>query len=153
MSLSRRALVKAGALAATGSAMGSHLHAMSSGAENGQAVPVKRRESADVEQWSIFEAALPGPSAGNPFVDVDSGFLPLFERGCVGFFEAVGVFVRVGAFALAHAGLAAAINALCAGIGTRWLACFVPFTPLRVRAAFSDSTSWKRWRTCFRAAA
>jgi V/A-type H+-transporting ATPase subunit I len=31
-------------------------------------------------------------------------------------------FVRVGAFALAHAGLAAAINALCAGIGTRWLA-------------------------------
>ena len=30
-------------------------------------------------------------------------------------------FVRVGAFALAHAGLAAAINALCAGIGTRWL--------------------------------
>ena len=31
-------------------------------------------------------------------------------------------FVRVGAFALAHAGLAAAINALCAGIGTRWVA-------------------------------
>jgi V/A-type H+-transporting ATPase subunit I len=31
-------------------------------------------------------------------------------------------FVRVGAFALAHAGLAAAINALCAGIETRWLA-------------------------------
>jgi V/A-type H+-transporting ATPase subunit I len=31
-------------------------------------------------------------------------------------------FVRVGAFALAHAGLAAAINALCAGIQTRWLA-------------------------------
>jgi V/A-type H+/Na+-transporting ATPase subunit I len=31
-------------------------------------------------------------------------------------------FVRVGAFALAHAGLAAAINALCAGIGPRWLA-------------------------------
>ena len=31
-------------------------------------------------------------------------------------------FVRVGAFALAHAGLAAAIDALCAGIGTRWLA-------------------------------
>jgi V/A-type H+-transporting ATPase subunit I len=31
-------------------------------------------------------------------------------------------FVRVGAFALAHAGLAAAINALCAGIGIRWLA-------------------------------
>jgi V/A-type H+-transporting ATPase subunit I len=31
-------------------------------------------------------------------------------------------FVRVGAFALAHAGLAAAINALCAGIGARWLA-------------------------------
>ncbi len=31
-------------------------------------------------------------------------------------------FVRVGAFALAHAGLAAAINALCAGIGMRWLA-------------------------------
>jgi V/A-type H+/Na+-transporting ATPase subunit I len=31
-------------------------------------------------------------------------------------------FVRVGAFALAHAGLAAAINALCAGIGTSWLA-------------------------------
>jgi V/A-type H+/Na+-transporting ATPase subunit I len=31
-------------------------------------------------------------------------------------------FVRVGAFALAHAGLAAAINALCAGIGSRWLA-------------------------------
>jgi V/A-type H+/Na+-transporting ATPase subunit I len=30
-------------------------------------------------------------------------------------------FVRVGAFALAHAGLAAAINALCAGIGARWL--------------------------------
>jgi V/A-type H+-transporting ATPase subunit I len=30
-------------------------------------------------------------------------------------------FVRVGAFALAHAGLAAAINALCAGIGPRWL--------------------------------
>jgi V/A-type H+-transporting ATPase subunit I len=31
-------------------------------------------------------------------------------------------FVRVGAFALAHAGLAAAINALCAGIEARWLA-------------------------------
>jgi len=31
-------------------------------------------------------------------------------------------FVRVGAFALAHAGLAAAINALCAGIGPHWLA-------------------------------
>jgi V/A-type H+/Na+-transporting ATPase subunit I len=31
-------------------------------------------------------------------------------------------FVRVGAFALAHAGLAAAINALCAGIEMRWLA-------------------------------
>jgi V/A-type H+-transporting ATPase subunit I len=31
-------------------------------------------------------------------------------------------FVRVGAFALAHAGLSAAISALCAGIGTRWLA-------------------------------
>jgi V/A-type H+/Na+-transporting ATPase subunit I len=31
-------------------------------------------------------------------------------------------FVRVGAFALAHAGLAAAINALCAGIGSKWLA-------------------------------
>jgi V/A-type H+-transporting ATPase subunit I len=31
-------------------------------------------------------------------------------------------FVRVGAFALAHAGLAAAINALCAGIETRSLA-------------------------------
>jgi V/A-type H+/Na+-transporting ATPase subunit I len=31
-------------------------------------------------------------------------------------------FVRVGAFALAHAGLAVAINALCAGIGIRWLA-------------------------------
>jgi len=30
-------------------------------------------------------------------------------------------FVRVGAFALAHAGLAAAIDALCAGIGPRWL--------------------------------
>ena len=34
-------------------------------------------------------------------------------------------FVRVGAFALAHAGLAAAINALCAGVGTRWLAILV----------------------------
>ena len=34
-------------------------------------------------------------------------------------------FVRVGAFALAHAGLAAAINALSAGIGTRWLAFLV----------------------------
>jgi V/A-type H+-transporting ATPase subunit I len=31
-------------------------------------------------------------------------------------------FVRVGAFALAHAGLAAAINALCAAIGPHWLA-------------------------------
>jgi len=31
-------------------------------------------------------------------------------------------FVRIGAFALAHAGLAAAVNALCTGIGTRWLA-------------------------------
>jgi V/A-type H+/Na+-transporting ATPase subunit I len=31
-------------------------------------------------------------------------------------------FVRVGAFALAHGGLAAAIDALCAGIGMRWLA-------------------------------
>jgi V/A-type H+-transporting ATPase subunit I len=28
-------------------------------------------------------------------------------------------FVRVGAFALAHAGLAAAVNALCSGIGSR----------------------------------
>ena len=31
-------------------------------------------------------------------------------------------FVRVGAFALAHGGLAAAIDALCGGIGMRWLA-------------------------------
>ena len=31
-------------------------------------------------------------------------------------------FVRVGAFALAHGGLAAAIDALCGGIRMRWLA-------------------------------
>ncbi len=29
----------------------------------------------------------------NPVVDVNSRFLPLFERGSVSFFEAIGVFV------------------------------------------------------------
>jgi len=32
-------------------------------------------------------------------------------------------------------------------IGTRWLECFVPFTPSKAPAAFSVSPNWKRLRT------
>lgn len=80
---SRREMMKAGALVAAGSAIASG--AMGFAAE---AQSAAGETKADVEQWGIFEASYPGPTGGNPFVDVEFGAV----------FEQSGKSVAVGGF-------------------------------------------------------
>jgi len=62
--------VKAGALAAAGSALRPALLGFSADAQS-RSAPSTAGD--DVEQWGMFEASFPGPSKGNPFVDVEFG--------------------------------------------------------------------------------
>jgi hypothetical protein len=62
-------MMKAGALAAMGSAIGPALESA-----DGQATA-----KGGVEQWGIFEASYAGPASGNPFVEVEFG--AMFEQG------------------------------------------------------------------------
>ncbi len=68
--ISRREMMKTGALVLAGSAMGSSLEcaAEAQGVANG-----------GVEQWGIFEASFAGPAEGKPYVDVELG--ATFEQG------------------------------------------------------------------------
>jgi hypothetical protein len=65
--------MKAGALAAAGSALSPGLFEF---AAEGQGAPAA---AGGVEQWGVFEASFEGPSDGNPFVDVEFG--ATFEQG------------------------------------------------------------------------
>jgi hypothetical protein len=68
---SRRELVKSGGLVAVGSAIGPGL--LRSAAEGRGTSPT------DVEQWGVFEVSFPGPTADNPYADVEFG--ATFEQG------------------------------------------------------------------------
>jgi len=51
--------------------------------------------AAEVERWGIYEIALPGPSAGNPFLDVQLGAQFRFRNRVVdvdGFYDGAGVY-------------------------------------------------------------
>jgi hypothetical protein len=59
------------------------------------AAPFVAAQSQAVEQWGTFEASLPGPAAGNPYVDVQFG--ARFRQGATefdvdGFYEAEGAY-------------------------------------------------------------
>lgn len=73
--ISRREMMKAGALAVAGAAMGPGV-LEAQGAKN------------DVELWGVYEAAYSGPANGNPFVEVEFGAT----------FESSGKSVAVGGF-------------------------------------------------------
>jgi hypothetical protein len=77
--ISRREMMKAGALAVAGSAMGQGLPGAAAEAQGA---------AKGVEQWEIFEASYAGPADGNPYVDVEFG--ATFEQG--------GKTVAVGGF-------------------------------------------------------
>jgi hypothetical protein len=68
---SRRELVKSGGLVAVGSAIGPGL--LRSAAEGRGTSPT------DVEQWGVFEVSFPGPTADNPYAEVEFG--ATFEQG------------------------------------------------------------------------
>ena len=87
MHFSRRDLVKAGALMAAGSAIGPDLLGIAAEAQS--VAPTT------AEQWGLFEVSFPGPSSGNPFVDVEFG--ATFEQGgkkipVSGFYDGAGVY-------------------------------------------------------------
>ena len=86
MSLSRRELLKTGAFAVAGSAIGAG--ALTSAA-------VAPLSTSDVGQWGIFETSCRGPEDGNPYVEVEFG--ATFEQGgravkVTGFYDGVGTY-------------------------------------------------------------
>jgi hypothetical protein len=86
MSLSRRELLKTGAFAVAGSAIGAG--ALTSAA----AAPLS---TSDVGQWGIFETSCRGPEDGNPYVEVEFG--ATFEQGgravkVTGFYDGIGTY-------------------------------------------------------------
>lgn len=81
MTLSRRELVGAGALAALGPTLA--------------APAAAQTRAAAVERWGTFEAALEGPSTGNPFLEVEFG--AVFTQGArsitaTGFYDGEGTY-------------------------------------------------------------
>jgi hypothetical protein len=86
MSLSRRELLKTGAFAVAGSAIGA-------GAQTSAAAA--QLSTSDVGQWGVFETSCRGPEDGNPYVDVEFG--ATFEQGgraveVTGFFDGAGTY-------------------------------------------------------------
>src|ERR1035441_7304295 len=86
MSLSRRELLKTGAFAVAGSAIGPG--ALTSAA-------AAQISASNVEQWGIFETSCRGPENGNPYVDVEFG--ATFEHGgraveVTGFYDGAGTY-------------------------------------------------------------
>src|SRR5690348_5677678 len=71
-------------------------------AGNGLAVPASAEtqaadsaEQPTVERWGVFEASFPGPSSGNPFVDVQLSAVFRYENRSVrvsGFYDGAGTF-------------------------------------------------------------
>lgn len=85
--ISRREIMKAGALVAAGSAIGPTLLSVTAEAEG----PTKD----SVEQWGIFEASYAESASGNPFVEVEFG--ATFEQAgnsvaVEGFYDGGGVY-------------------------------------------------------------
>ena len=86
MSLSRRELLKTGAFAVAGSAIGPG--ALTSAA-------AAQLSTSGVGQWGIFETSCRGPENGNPYVDVAFG--ATFEQGgraveVTGFYDGAGTY-------------------------------------------------------------
>ena len=93
MSLSRRVLIKGGAVAVAGSSVMPGLLARSAAAEDVLAISGPPLES--IEQWSLFEASFTGPHDANPFSDVEFG--AAFKQGgrsvrVTGFYDGDGVY-------------------------------------------------------------
>src|ERR1700721_1263086 len=86
--MDRRELLKLGT--------GAVVTGFASGATAAPANPANvRPESEEVAQWGLFEVSAQGPSAGNPFVDVQFGARFTFGHRTVdvtGFYDGSGVY-------------------------------------------------------------
>jgi hypothetical protein len=86
MSLSRRELLKTGALAVAGSAVGPGAFTSAAAAQ---------LSASNIGRWGIFETSCPGPENGHPYVEVAFG--AIFEQDgrpveVTGFYDGAGTY-------------------------------------------------------------